>query len=67
MTIQKIIIDIMDQEGITQNELAKKMNISRQAISQMLNSKDMKISTVILILTYLGYTFRICKGGESDE
>lgn len=64
MTIQSIILDIMDNEGITQKELAKKMNISRQAINQMLNSKDMKISTVVLILTYLGYTFRIVKAGE---
>ena len=69
MNIQGIIADIMSYEGVTQIELAKRINVSRQAISQMINSKDMKISTVLTILDALGYTFKIVKGGglEDDE
>ncbi len=67
MNIQGIIADIMDYEGVTQYELAKKLHVSRQAVSQMINSNDIKISTVLNILDALGYTFRIVKGGGLDD
>lgn len=64
LTIQNIILDIMENESVTQYELAKKMGISRQALGQMLHGNDMKVSTMVMILTYLGYTFKIRKAGE---
>lgn len=57
----------MEDERITQNELSKKMGITRQALNQMLHSNDMKVSTMVMILTYLGYTFKIRKAGQTDE
>ena len=65
MSIQEIILDIMEQEGITKNELAKRLGISRQAVSQMLSQDDMKMSTVVTILFELGYVFNIEKVGAS--
>lgn len=67
MSIQEIILDIMEQEGITKNELAKRLGISRQAVSQMLSQDDMKMSTVVTILFELGYVFNIEKVGVSNE
>lgn len=68
MLIQNIIRNIMRNEGVTQNELAKKMKVSRQAVSEMLRSDgDMKLSTVLFILETLGYTFQITKGDETGE
>ena len=68
MTVQDILCDIMRNEGVNQNEMAKKLNISRQAMSQILHGKgDIKMSTVISILDELGYVFRIEKVGEDDE
>ena len=67
MTIQRIIADILREEGMTQAEVAKKIGITKQALSQMINGKDMKVSTMISILTVLGYNFKISKAGEDDE
>ena len=68
MLIQNILKNIIRDEGITQNQLAKKLKISRQAVSEMLRSDgDMKISTVLYILETLGYTFQITKDGEKNE
>ena len=67
MSIQEIILDIMEQEGITKNELAKRLGISRQAVSQMLSQDDMKMSTVVTILFELGYVFNIEKVGGHSE
>lgn len=61
MTIQSILLDIMQREGITQSELADKMNISRQAMHHMLKGTDMRLSTVLSILEILGYDFNIEK------
>ena len=52
----------MRDEGVTQNQLAKKMKVSRQAVSEMLRGDgDMKLSTVLFILETLGYKFNIEK------
>lgn len=68
MSIIEIIKDIMKNEGITQVELAKKMGCSKQAINNIFKQKDMKISTVVMILYELGYCFEIKKiGGDYDE
>lgn len=65
MTIQTILLDIMQQESITQSELAEKMNISRQAMHHMLKGNDMRLSTVLSILDILGYDFKIEKVRKS--
>ena len=68
MLIQTILKNIMRDEGSTQNQLAKKLKISRQAVSEMLRSDgDMRLSTVLFILETLGYTFQITKDGGKDE
>ena len=68
MLIQNIIRNIMRDEGVTQNQLAKKMKVSRQAASEMLRGDgDMKLSTVLVILETLGYSFQITKGGGKNE
>lgn len=68
MTIQKILCRIIKNEGITQNELARRLGISKQAVSCMLHKgNDMHLSTVITLLDKLGYTFNIEKVGEDDE
>ena len=66
MLIQNIIRNIMRDEGVTQNQLAKKMKVSKQAVSEMLRGDvDMKLSTVLFILETLGYSFQITKGDKN--
>ena len=67
MPLQEIIVGIMREQGVTQNKLAERMGISRQAMSQMLKGQDMKVSTAIDILSVLGYTLTVTKDGEEDE
>ena len=64
MTIQQILLDIMKKEKVTNVELAKRLGVSRQAVQQMLKGDDMKISTVVVILSTLGYVFKIVRDGE---
>ena len=64
MSIVGIIRDIMQNERITQIELAQRLSISKQAVSQMLNQDDMRISTVIAMLDALGYSFKIVRNGK---
>lgn len=64
MTIQQILLDIMKKEKVTNIELAKRLGVSRQAVQQMLKGDDMKISTVVVILSTLGYVFKIVRDGE---
>ena len=64
MTIQHILLDIMKKEKVTNIELAKRLGVSRQAVQQMLKGDDMKISTVVVILSTLGYVFKIVRDGE---
>ena len=66
MTIQQILLDIMKKEKVTNVELAKQLGVSRQAVQQMLKGDDMKISTVVVILSILGYEFKIVKDGEEE-
>ena len=61
MKIQNVLIDIMQKEGVSQSDLADRMHISRQAMSQMLKGKDMRLSSVLSILEILGYNFIIEK------
>ena len=61
MKIQNVLLDIMQKEGVSQSDLAERMNISRQAMSQMLKGKDMRLSSVLSILEILGYSFVIEK------
>jgi len=67
MTAQEIIMDIMRNEGVTQTELAKKMGVSRQNVSNMLHGDDMKVSTVLHVLRILGYSFKIERDDDQDE
>lgn len=61
MKIQNVLLDIMQKEDVSQSDLAERMNISRQAMSQMLKGKDMRLSSVLSILEILGYSFTIEK------
>ena len=61
MNIQDILKDIMRNEGVSQVELARRMGFTKQAMSAMLKQKDMKVSTVVMLLYELGYCFEIKK------
>ena len=54
---------IMDDEGVTQTELARRMQINRQSIQQSLTrkSKNMRVQTLLKILGSLGYDVWIRK------
>lgn len=66
MEVNRIIANIMDREGVSQKKLADRMGISRQAVSQMVNGNDMKVSTFLALLSALGYTVQVMRGDESD-
>ena len=55
MTIHDIIKDIMKNEGVTQTQLAKKVGVTKQAISHFLNGNDVRLSVVVNILSVLGF------------
>lgn len=59
MTMQEIIIDILHEKGMNQNDLARKMKVTRQAVHNMLHNDDIRMSTVITVLNLLGYRFEI--------
>ena len=61
MSIQEIIKSIMQNECVTQKELAEALGVTKQAVSCMLNGDDMKMSTVQNIVTALGYCIKIEK------
>jgi transcriptional regulator with XRE-family HTH domain len=61
MTIHEIIKDIMKNEGVTQTQLAKKVGVTKQAISHFLNGNDVRLSVVVNILSVLGYQYVIQK------
>ena len=61
MSIQEIIKSIMQDECVTQKELAETLGVTKQAVSCMLNGDDMKMSTVQNIFTALGYCIKIEK------
>lgn len=61
MTIHDIIKDIMKNEGVTQTQLAKKVGVTKQAISHFLNGNDVRLSVVVNILSVLGYQYVIQK------
>jgi len=64
MTIHDIIKDIMKNEGVTQTQLAKKVGVTKQAISHFLNGNDVRLSVVVNILSVLGYQYVIKKNGS---
>lgn len=59
MTVQQIIRDILHEKGMNQNDLARAMNVSRQAVHNILKGDDIRMSTVITMLNLLGYRFEI--------
>lgn len=61
MTMVDILNKVIEQEGLTKTELAKRMGISRQALSKMMKQQDIRVSTVIKIIRPLGYEFIIEK------
>lgn len=65
MTMNDILKQIAKNEGLTQSELARRMGISKQALSKMLNQEDIRVSTVIKIIRPLGYEFIIEKRRNS--
>lgn len=61
MTIPQIIQTILEQEGITQTEVGRRIGKSKQAVNNMLARDDMRMSTVLHILHAIGYDFIIEK------
>lgn len=59
MAIQDIVKDIMHKEGITQVQLAECLGVTRQAVNQMLNGSDIRVSTLNDILYVMGYRLSI--------
>lgn len=59
MTMQEIILDILHEKGMNQNDLARRMKVTRQAVHNMLHNDDIRMSTVITVLNLLGYRFEI--------
>lgn len=66
MNMADIIKDIMKRQGINQKKLADRVGISKQAVSQMLNSEDMKVSTARMLLGALGYCLQVVREDEDD-
>jgi len=66
LPIQEILEIIMQKEKISQYRLAKRVGVSKQAISQMLKAKDIKMSLLLSILEVMGYEFVIRKV-KTDE
>lgn len=54
---EKIIRHILDEEKMTQQDLADRMGITRQSISQSLNrsAKSMRYDSFSKMITALGY------------
>lgn len=61
MTIPKIIRTILEQEGISQTEMGRRLGLSKQAVNNLLSREDMRMSTVLHILHAIGYDFIIEK------
>ena len=52
---------ILKKEKMSQYRLAKEVGVTKQAISQMLKAKDMRLSLLLKILDVLDYEFVIRK------
>lgn len=61
MRMQDIFKDILEKEGISQGELARRLGVTKQAVSVMMHNKDIKLFTVLSVLDVLGYDFKIVK------
>ena len=61
MPIQEILMIILKKEKMSQYRLAKEVGVTKQAISQMLKAKDMRLSLLLKILDVLDYEFVIRK------
>lgn len=59
MTMQQIILDILQRKRMSKAELAKALNTSKQNVGQILKNDDIRVSTVLTILDILGYEFVI--------
>lgn len=59
--IGKYITDIRKKKGISQEQMAKELNISRATLSNFENAKatDIGLKKVLAMLDYLGYTIDI--------
>ena len=61
MRIQDIFRSIMKKEHMSQGELARRLGVSKQAVSTMMHNRDIKLFTVLSVLDVLGYDFKIEK------
>lgn len=55
MKVNLIIETIINEQGITQAELSRKINTSRQSLNQRLNRDSMRTNELIDILEVLNY------------
>lgn len=53
MTVNQKILEYLAENGIKQNHLAKKLGVSKQNLSRILNSDDLKVSMLIKICNVL--------------
>lgn len=55
MIISKVILAIMEEQGMTQASLGRELDVSRQALNQRLKRDSMRTNELIDILEVLGY------------
>ena len=62
MNIGEKILEIMEQEKVSQTELAERLNSNRKNLNQTLRrNQDIKFSQVVEIFDKLGYDVKIEK------
>ncbi len=60
----KFIIACLEEKGMTQTDLARKMGEDRQSINQQINRlKDLKVERLSEVLEYIGYHLEIVDNG----
>lgn len=59
----KLIARFMDDEGVTQTELAKQLGVTRQAVSKLVtkDTGSIKVRTFVNVLEMLGYEVTVGK------
>lgn len=65
--VREEVLNLMEAEGVTQKELARRLGVTHSLVSQWLHSKhNWTLSTLERIGEALGYTF-VVSGWQIDE